>query len=429
MMKYCKKCVYPESAAITLTFDDKEVCSACKVHNQKDSINWEERFEKIKKLAEQYRSKDGSNYDCIIPVSGGKDSWFQTFFVTQILKLNPLLVTYNGNNYLPQGLKNLKKMRKVFKCDHIFFSPNTTVLKKLNRWAMRRMGDMNWHAHCGICTYPYQVAVEKNIPLIVWGEHGRTDMGGMYSMNDFIEYTYKQRHEHECRGYEWDDIVNDKEYGEGLTKQDLLWTIFPKEEDIERVGARGIYLFNYVKWDATWQTEFVKTLGFEENPTYFERTYRKFSNLDDIHENGMHDYLKYIKFGYGRASDHASKDIRLGYITRDEGIALVKRFDSVKSSDLKRWLRYVGWTEEEFDKVCDGFRDKRVWKKENNKWVKDNLWDGMSKEKLAEIDKIIGKVDDAMKRGNDIYSVLSGGNKRLISNFKEPFWMKYFERT
>ena len=123
-MKYCSKCCYPASAAISLTFDENNVCSACRLHGQKHEIDWSVRFDKLKKIADKYRSKDGSNYDCIIPVSGGKDSWFQTFIVTRVLKLNPLLVTYNGNNYLKQGLKNLKMMRKVFKCDHIFFSPS-----------------------------------------------------------------------------------------------------------------------------------------------------------------------------------------------------------------------------------------------------------------------------------------------------------------
>ena len=114
----------------------------------------------------------------------------------------------------------------------------------------------------------------------------------------------------------------------------------------------------------------------EEAPEPFERTYRRMSNLDDMHENGIHDYMKFVKFGYGRGSDHASKDIRTGYMTRDEGIEMVRRYDHVKPRrDLERWLEYVGMTENEFDEIADSFRDPRVWRRENGEWVKDNIWD------------------------------------------------------
>ena len=124
----------------------------------------------------------------------------------------------------------------------------------------------------------------------------------------------------------------------------------------------------------------VEEYGFEISPEPFDRTYRRMSNLDDMHENGIHDYLKYIKFGYGRCSDHVCKDIRGGYLTRKEGIELVKKYDHVKPRDLQRWLKYVNMTEEEFDRIADTFRDPRVWwKNERGDWVKDNLWDDEQK--------------------------------------------------
>ena len=132
----------------------------------------------------EYRSRDGSNYDCLIPVSGGKDSHYQTYVITQEFGLRPLLVTYHGNNYLPEGQRNLRNLRERFGCDHVFFSPSVEALKKMNRLCFRMMGDMNWHAHCGIFTYPIQVAVQQRIPLIIWGEHGFTDLAGMFSLND-----------------------------------------------------------------------------------------------------------------------------------------------------------------------------------------------------------------------------------------------------
>ena len=136
-----------------------------------------------------------------------------------------------------------------------------------------------------------------------------------------------------------------------------------------------MYLGNFIKWDPYKQTEVIKKkYNWLESEHEFERTYRRISNLDDMHENGIHDYLKWIKFGYGRCSDHASKDIRMGYMTREEGVKMIKKYDHVKPyRDLRRWLNYVNITEDEFDFICDQFRDPQVWFIENNKWYKEDI--------------------------------------------------------
>lgn len=375
-MRYCSKCVYPASSAVPLAFDENGVCSGCRTAGQRVDIDWSRRKKLFERLIEEYRSKDGSNYDCIIPVSGGKDSYFQIHIIKKVYGLNPLLVTYHGNNYTPTGMKNLLNMREAFGVDHIFFTPSIEVLKTMNRLGMLMMGDMNWHAHAGIFTYPIRVAVQSNVPLMVWGEHGFMDLGGMHSYNDLVEFTFRYRHEHCLRGYEWYDFIEKApSYQEKLEKKDLIPWMYPSDEEIERVGVRGIYISNFFKWDANEHGPMMKDLyGFKEAEEPFERTYRTMSNLDDMHENGIHDYMKYIKFGYGRATDHVCKDIRAGQMTREEGINIVKKMDPVKSKDLYRWLEYVGWTEAYFDEVADRFRDPRVWwKDQNNNWVKDSL--------------------------------------------------------
>ena len=375
--------MYPSSAATPLEFDSDGVCTGCRVHDQKARIDWARREQELREIVEEYRSPSGSQYDCIIPVSGGKDSHFQTYVVTQKLGLKPLLVTYHGNNYLPVGMRNLRNLRERFDVDHIFFSPSPQVLVKLNRLCFRMMGDMNWHAHCGIFTYPVQVAVKERIPLIVWGEHGFADLGGMYSLRDRIEMTAKFRLEHAQRGYDWHDMIEETE---GLTEHDLLWAKYPEDDQLAEVGVRGIYLGNYLDWEANAQTELmVDEWGFEPSPEPFERTYRRMSNLDDMHENGIHDYLKFVKFGYGRGTDHASKDIRAGKMTREEGIEMVRRYDHVKPRrDLERWLDYVGMTEEEFDGVADTFRDPRVWVRDDaGEWHKDSIWEFEEREAVA----------------------------------------------
>ena len=380
-VQFCKRCVYSSFAATPLTFDQDGVCSSCRVGDQKKKIDWSERRQLLAELVAEYRSD--SNYDILIPVSGGKDSYYQTHVAVNELGLKPLLVTYHGNNYLPEGEYNLYRMREVFDCDHIIVRPGVEMLIKMNRIGFRLQGDMNWHAHCGIFTVPIQLAVRYKVPLMMWGEHGFLDLGGMYSLNDFVEFTAKFRLEHALRGYDWHDFTDEglerlgrPELKEGLTPQDLIWAQYPSDEEIDEVGVRGIYLGNFVDWDANQHTALViERYDWRPAQQDFERTYRRFSNLDDMHENGIHDYMKFIKFGYGRGTDHACKDIRSGMMTREQGIEMVRKYDHVKPRrDLARWLEYVGMTEEEFDATCDTFRDPRVWRIEDGQWVKDNVW-------------------------------------------------------
>lgn len=326
----------------------------------------------LREILEHHKSQDQSNYDCIIPVSGGKDSYFQTHVIKNIYGMNPLLVTYHGNNYLPEGQYNLDRMREVFGVDHLIFQPSVHLLKKMNRAGLIIQGDMNWHAHCGITTYPVQIAVKHKIPLIIWGEHGPTHIGGQHSLHDLVEMNARARKEHYLRGFDWDDFVG----AEGIQDKELLWARYPSDEELEDLEVRQIHLGNYVHWDENIHSKIViEKYNWQPAMKPFERTYRMVSNLDDMHENGIHDYLKFIKFGYGRATDHASKDIRAGHMSRDQGIEMVRKYDSVKPRyDLDRWLQYVGMAEVEFDQICDTFRDPRVWWIQDGQWWKDNIW-------------------------------------------------------
>lgn len=375
-MNYCKKCVYPE-VAVLLNVGEDGVCSSCKSAEKFNKLTkkfWKQRKNRFEKILEENLKNNTSNYDCVIPVSGGKDSYFQIHKIVTDYGLKPLLVTYHGNNYLPEGDYNRDRMRHEFDADHLVFGPSVEVLKKLNRLTFRKMGDMNWHAHCGIFTVPIQIAVRYSIPLVIWGETV-WDISGMYEPDDFVEFSARNRHEHALRGYEWYDLMGDKK--EPLTEKDLLWTQYPSDEEILKVGVRGLYIGNFFKWDANSHVKIVqKKYGWQQSKKPFDRTYRRMSNLDDRYENGLHDYLKFVKFGYGRGSDHASKDIRDGYMTREKGIKMVRKYDHVIPGDLKYWLDYVGMSEKEFWKVANSFRDPRVWRKnKENEWEKDNIWD------------------------------------------------------
>lgn len=374
-VSYCKKCTSPSSSAVPLEFNEEGICSACLTSNEKSTIDWDRRKRMFENLIEEYKSSD-NYYDCIIPVSGGKDSYWQIHIIKEY-GLNPLLVTYHGNNYTETGLKNLYNMQRVFGADHVFFTPSINLLKKMNRVCQRLMGDMNWHAHAGIFTYPIKVAVEKSVPLMIWGEHDFMDLGGMHSYKDLVEFTYRYRHEHCMRGYEWYDIIEaSKKYDDEISEREIIQWKYPSDEEIENIGVRGVYISNYFKWDANEHGPLmIEKYGFKEAEEPFERTYRKMSNLDDMHENGIHDYMKWVKFGYGRATDHTSKDIRGGKMTREKAIKEVLERDPIKSKDIYRWLEYTGWTEEKFDKIADTFRDPNVWWIKNGQWYKKDIDD------------------------------------------------------
>ncbi len=372
-IRWCSECVYPSISAAPMEFDERGVCTGCQMAKVKAAIppsEWDRRKELLREMLERYRCRDGSRHDVVVAVSGGKDSYFQVHVLKEEFGLRPLLVTYDGNNWTDVGWRNMVRMRDTFDVDHIVVRPSTTTLRKLNRLAFTIMGDMNWHAHVGIMTVPMAIAAERKIPLVFYGEHGYLDLCGQFSMDDFPEVTYRDRLEHFARGYEWTYFAG----RDGLTAQDLALWKYPSDREIFDLDLRGIFLGNYIYWEANEHIKLVTgRYGFEVSDQPFDRTYRTMSNLDDMHENGVHDYLKFIKFGYGRCTDHACKDIRAGLMSRAQAIDLVAKYDPIKPRDLVRWLSYVGMSEAEFDCIADTFRDPRVWWCEGRRWMKSDL--------------------------------------------------------
>lgn len=370
---WCTSCVYPSISAAPMEFNAAGECTGCQMARVKQHIpasEWARRKDLLREILDRYRCRDGSRHDCVIAVSGGKDSYFQTHVLKHEFGMNPLLVTYNGNNWTPVGWRNMLRMKEVFDCDHIVVQPAVNTLKKINRLAFKIMGDMNWHAHVGIMTAPVKIAAQHGIPLVFYGEHGYLDLCGQFSMDDFPEISFRDRLEHFARGYEWNYFLG----REGLTSADMIPWKYPADQQLFDLDLRGIFLGNYVYWEGNEHTKMViERYGFEVNDVPFDRTYRTMSNLDDMHENGIHDYLKYIKFGYGRATDHTCKDIRAGMMSRDRAIELVNHYDPIKPGDLQRWLEYVGMSEDEFDRIADTFRDPRVWSWSDGDWRKQSL--------------------------------------------------------
>lgn len=350
-MKFCKKCVLPETSAIPISFDENGVCSACRVAEEREKIDWDAREKELREILDKYRSKDGTNYDCIIPVSGGKDSHFQTYVIKERYGLNPLLVTFNHTWMTDVGKRNLDNLIRKFGVDHIMFTPNPELVRKLSVLSLKKMGDICWHCHAGIYTYPVQIAVKFKIPLIIWGESGYLDLAGFYSYEDMVEMKKEDRYKLGLRGFDVEDMV-DQELG--ITMSDLKPFIYPSDEEIESVGVRGIYLGNYLLWDNKKQTDLmIEKYGFQTAKC--ERTYNTRENVECIYP-GTHDYLRYLKFGYGRATDHACQDIRFHRMTREEGLRKVAEYDPQRPASLNRYLDWVGMTEEEFMDIANSHR-------------------------------------------------------------------------
>jgi N-acetyl sugar amidotransferase len=331
-MRFCSRCLYPENAKPTISFDEEGVCSGCRYHESRHRIDWDERWLMLDRLL------DGVS-ECIVPVSGGKDSHYQVWLLTQKFGIKPLLVTYNHGFNSGAGNRNLENLVKRSRCDLVRYNTGPDAARRLSRYMLERVGDLTWHYHAGIMTWPFQVAKQYGIDLIVWGEHGFAELTGMVSLNDFVEFTNWKRKEHDMRGINPEDIVGEN----GITEQDVRPLVWPEGE-----AATGIYLSNFLPWNAKHQAEqMVREWNFAPVTYPRERTFVQYAKIED-HANDLHDYLKFLKFGYGRATDDATTEIRHGRMTRAQGVDLVRRYDPVEPSTLEEYCDFLGITSADF---------------------------------------------------------------------------------
>lgn len=366
-MEYCARCVYPANAKPAIIFDDEGICSGCRYHESRTRIDWAQRENLLRQMLELYKKKAADAkrpYDCIIPVSGGKDSHYQVHLMKHVYGMNPLLVTYNHSFNTALGVRNLQNLVSRLGCDLVRFTTNPQAARRIARHMLRKVGDVTWHYHAGIRTFPFQVAVQYQIPLIIWGEHGFAELTGMFTLEDMVEFTKWTRQEHDMRGLEPRDLI-----GEGdLTATDLGPFEYPSDEQIESLSIRGIYLSNFLYWNAKEQAEIViDKYGFDVYDQRRDRTFVLYTKTDD-HANDVHDYLKYLKFGYGRATDDASMEVRHGRMTREEAIDLVREYDHVRPRTLDTYLRYLGVTEAEFEAAIESMRDPSIWHRDGGCW-------------------------------------------------------------
>jgi len=362
-MQVCTRCLYTSSHPLGLTFDNEGVCSGCRIHEEKDQLVWPERAERLGEIFQAYRNMSGFNYDCIVPVSGARDSYFIVHMVKHVYGMNPLLVTYNKQYNTAIGVRNLANLRIRFNCDIMTLTVNPETVKKITRSSLRRFGSLYWHCLAGQTVYPVQIAVKLKIPLIVWGAHQGIDQVGMFSHLDEVEMTRKYRKEHDLMGYEAEDIIDDFDY---ISESDIHPYRYPDNLELEQVGVRGIYLNNYIRWDSRAQHEkMIQDYGYET--ALQTRTFDTYRDVDCWNYSDIHDYIKWFKHGYGCVVDHCCREIRLRRMTRDEAISYVDQYIHVKPLNLGLLLKWLGTTEDAFWYVLDQHRSFSFWQR-NSSW-------------------------------------------------------------
>jgi N-acetyl sugar amidotransferase len=369
-MQVCTRCLYHSSHPLHLTFDNQGLCSGCLVHEEKDQLDWSERAKRLGSIFESYRNTSGYNYDCIVPVSGARDSYFTVHVVKNVYGMNPLLVTYNKQYNTAVGIRNLANLRIRFNCDIMTLTVNPDTVKKITRSTIRRFGSLYWHCLAGQTVYPVQMAVKLKIPLIVWGVHQGIDQVGMFSHFDEVEMTRKYRKEHDLMGFEAEDLIDDLD---NISEPDIHPYCYPDNRELEQVGVRGIYLNNYIRWDSrTQHEEMIRTFGYETSRQ--TRTFDTYNDVDCWNYSDLHDYVKWLKHGYGKVVDHASRDIRLGHMSRADGARLILRYITRKPKNLSLFLDWLGVTDNALCYIIDQHRNSLFWSRNDN-WQWDHSLD------------------------------------------------------
>jgi len=364
-MKYCKKCVQPDTRP-SLVFDKEQVCAACRFSEEHPHIDWKQREKELQKIAEWARTHSNGGFDCVVGVSGGKDSTFQSLYVRDRLGLNPLLVNCAPDNISEVGRQNLENLVQ-HGFDLISIRPNPQIERALSLRAFREYGNFVKPLEYPLYASAFRIALNYRIPLVVQGENPAITLGIIDAM------------EPDGNAMNWKNSPTvaggniDEWLGEGIEPKNLIFYQFPNTDEMERVNIQAIFLSYYTKeWSNTGNTQFSVSRGLRgrpgHDPNKVGKTNPYFSIDADL--KVVNQMLRYLKFGFGSITDEVCYDIREGRITREQGIELVNKYDG-KCSDgyIMEWCKYIGIEEKEFWAIADVWVNKRLFHKDEwGKW-------------------------------------------------------------
>lgn len=359
-MRHCKRCLLPDTRPGSI-FDKEEVCQACRNYEKRNSVDWEKRMAKLKKLCAKYRREDGY-YDCIIPVSGGKDSHFLVYMMKVEMGMNPILITI-GDPFTKTeaGLSNFRNLGERFNCDHFLFNLSPDLFRRVTRIALETTGEPLRFVETAIYTVPLKMAVELNIPLVVFGENPAYEYGSSdrdsYAGLDYILPMFKK-------------IDADFWLRNGISRKEMNSITPPSESAMKKVKPEVIFMGYFTPWSSANHLKIARKYGFRDLTGEWQREgcIDSFEQIDSVGYM-VHHWMKYPKFGFQRTADIVSRNIRESLISPEEGKKLIAERDHILDkramSDFIGFLRY---TPEEFWKIVERFWNPELFVKTGETW-------------------------------------------------------------
>jgi len=368
-VKFCKTCTVSNQRP-RITFDENGICSACNFASMKrNSIDWTLREKELQERCNKHRKSNGE-YDVVVPCSGGKDGSFVAHLLKYKYGMNPLTVTWAPLKASQIGRRNLDAfISSGF--NHILGTPNPVVTRKLTQLSFEFLGDPFQPFIYGQTNFPLHMAVKHQIQLIMYGENGEVEYGGDMKNANRPDRDIADHDSHYFSGLPPEFWVE-----KGINLSDLYPFRAPRHEEIIKNNTEIHFLSYYKFWDPQENYYYChENTGFIANTERSEGTYSKYASLDD-EIDGFHYYLSYIKFGIGRATSDAAHEIRDGKITREEGVALVKRFDHERPKKyFQEFLEYCSTTEDEVEAVIDSWRSDHLWYRDGDEWkLRHTVW-------------------------------------------------------
>ena len=369
-MRYCKKCVMPDTRPGIL-FNEDGVCSACQSFERRKNIDWSKRYQELEELCAKYRGMNGSSYDCAIAVSGGKDSHFQVYLMKEVMKMNPILFSVEDNFIMTEaGKHNIRNLSEEFGCNIISLKPDIKTQKILMKYTFERYGKPTWFIDRLIYTYPPIMALKFNTPLLVYGENISFEYGG-----PGFEETYSAKGQIN-NGVASDIDLNELLGIEGITEQLLELTKAPDSKELDKLDP--MYVSYFLPWNSYANYIFAKSRGFHDLTHEWSRTHHV-ENFDQVDSRAylVHPWLKYPKFGHATATDYSARFVRYGIINREQAIDLVKNHDSkLDPKCVKDFIEFLNYSESEFWRIIEKLYNKNLFEKNTNgEWIlKNPVW-------------------------------------------------------
>ena len=372
-MKYCTKCILPDTRP-NLKLNINNVCSSClNSDNKKNKINWRKREIEFRKLTNKIKIKS-SNYDCVIPVSGGKDSTWQVLTALKY-KMRPLCVTWKTPSRNQIGQDNLNNLVSLG-VDHIDFTINPKIEKYFILKSFKKFGSTLIPMHMAIHGIPTFIALKYNIPLVIQGENSAMEYGGNNKLSNLkktnLNYLKKYGVTHETTSKDWFDNK--------LNKKNMLPYYWPNFSELKKKNIKTIFLGYYFKFDPKKSYKIAQKSGFKKILKPKTGVYN-FADIDDDFLITIHHWLKWYKFGFTRTWDNLSIEIRNNRLTRNKAIKILKtNIDKKPINEIKKFCKYLNISENNFYKIIEKFRNKKIWKKNKGTWyisnflIKDFKW-------------------------------------------------------